>query len=157
MVSQRAKVTRLLEGDANTKYFQLVANGKHRKSRTFWLEQEEGVTCGDVELKKYITTYYKKLFGRPENSEVFVDESQHEDIPQVSTQKNEILVSTFSEEEVREAIFQMNHNSSPCPNGFPIEFYQVFWHVLKDDLMEMFNLLNSIRVLCLFVASILAR
>ena len=29
---QRAKVKNLLEGDANTKYFQLVANEKHRKT-----------------------------------------------------------------------------------------------------------------------------
>jgi hypothetical protein len=30
---QRAKVKELLEGDANTKYFQLVANGKYRKNK----------------------------------------------------------------------------------------------------------------------------
>jgi hypothetical protein len=29
---QRAKVKNLLQGDANTRYFQLVANGKHRKT-----------------------------------------------------------------------------------------------------------------------------
>lgn len=76
-----------------------------RKSCIFRLEQEEGIIYGDVELKKYITTYYKKLFGPPENHEVFMNESQHDDIPQVSAQENEMLVSTFSEEEVREAIF----------------------------------------------------
>jgi hypothetical protein len=38
---QRAKVRDLLEGDANTKYFQLVANGKHRKTRIFQLEKKE--------------------------------------------------------------------------------------------------------------------
>ena len=48
---QRAKVKNLLEGDANTKYFQLVANGKHRKTRIFRLEQEEGLIHGDAELK----------------------------------------------------------------------------------------------------------
>jgi hypothetical protein len=32
---QRAKVKELLEGDFNTKYFQLIANGNHRKSRIF--------------------------------------------------------------------------------------------------------------------------
>jgi hypothetical protein len=29
---QRAKVKNLLQSDANTRYFQLVANGKHRKT-----------------------------------------------------------------------------------------------------------------------------
>jgi hypothetical protein len=32
---QRAKVKELLEGDSNTKYFQLAANGKYRKSKNF--------------------------------------------------------------------------------------------------------------------------
>ena len=32
---QQAKVKELLEGDSNTKYFQLIANGKHRKTRIF--------------------------------------------------------------------------------------------------------------------------
>jgi len=32
---QRAKVKDLLEGDANTKYYHLLANGRHRKTRIF--------------------------------------------------------------------------------------------------------------------------
>jgi hypothetical protein len=32
---QQAKVEDLFEGDSNTKYFQLIANGKHRKTRIF--------------------------------------------------------------------------------------------------------------------------
>ena len=39
---RRAKTTRLLYGDCNTKYFHLVANGKHMKTMLFCLEQEEG-------------------------------------------------------------------------------------------------------------------
>jgi hypothetical protein len=41
---QRAKTTSILEGDNNTKYFQMIANGKRWKTRIFRLEQEEGVT-----------------------------------------------------------------------------------------------------------------
>ena len=44
---QRSKVRNLLEGDANMKYFQLVVNGKHRKTRIFKLEQEDG---GDQQI-----------------------------------------------------------------------------------------------------------
>jgi len=40
---QRAKIRNLLEEDANTKYFHLVASDKYRKTRIFHLEQEEGV------------------------------------------------------------------------------------------------------------------
>jgi predicted DNA-binding helix-hairpin-helix protein len=44
----------------------------------------------------------------------------------------------FTEEEIKEAIFQMEHNKAPGPDGFPAKFYQVFWQVMKADLMAMF-------------------
>jgi len=39
---QRAKATNVLLGDNNTRYFQMVANGKHCKKRIFSLEHEGG-------------------------------------------------------------------------------------------------------------------
>jgi hypothetical protein len=60
---QRAKTKELLQGDNNTRYFQLVANGKRRKTIIFWLEQEEGIIEGQENLKKFITKYCKGLFG----------------------------------------------------------------------------------------------
>jgi hypothetical protein len=41
--AQRAKVKHVQEGGNNTKYFHLIANGKHRKKKMFHLEQDEGV------------------------------------------------------------------------------------------------------------------
>jgi hypothetical protein len=32
---QRAKTTKILKGDNNTRYFQMIANGKRRKTRIF--------------------------------------------------------------------------------------------------------------------------
>ena len=37
---QRAKATDVLLGNNNTRYFQMIANGKHRKKRIFSLEHE---------------------------------------------------------------------------------------------------------------------
>jgi hypothetical protein len=62
-----------------------------------------------------------------------------EDIPQVTDTESEVLVAEFSEKEIREANFQMKHNKAPRPNGFPAEFYRVFWSLIKDDLMTMFR------------------
>jgi hypothetical protein len=33
---------------------------------------------------------------------------------------------------------QMEKNKAPGPDGFPAEFYQCFWEVIKPDLMAMF-------------------
>jgi hypothetical protein len=61
-----------------------------------------------------------------------------EDIPQITSSEGESLMAEFSEKEVREAIFQMKHNKASGPDGFPTEIYQVFWSLIKDDLMAMF-------------------
>jgi mannosylglycoprotein endo-beta-mannosidase len=84
---ERAKVKTLLEGDANTRFFHLVANGKHRKQRIFKLEDDQGIVVGDDCLKRHITNYYKDLFGQPEASGVSLVEDQVLDIPQISQEE----------------------------------------------------------------------
>jgi hypothetical protein len=67
-----------------------------------------------------------------------MDETLRHDIPQVSEEENELLTAPFSEEEVKMAIFDMEHNKAPGPDGFPADFYQFFWEVIKPDLMDLF-------------------
>jgi hypothetical protein len=141
---QRAKVKELLEGDSNTKYFQLVASGKYRKTRIFQLQQGDTIIEGDEALKRHITKYYKDLFGSAENSTISLDETQKDNIPQVSELENEMLIQSFSEEEVRKAVFQMEHNKAPGPDGFPAEFYQACWDIIKEDLMALFTEFHSV-------------
>jgi mannosylglycoprotein endo-beta-mannosidase len=59
---QRAKVKHLPEGDANTKYYHLLANGRHRKTRIFQLEDDHTVIDADAQLKQHITNYHKESF-----------------------------------------------------------------------------------------------
>jgi hypothetical protein len=68
-----------------------------------------------------------------------LDERRRDDIPQVAEEENGFLVQDFSEEELKRAVFQMEYNKSPGPGGFPAEFYQVFWDVIKGDLMALFH------------------
>jgi hypothetical protein len=57
----------------------------------------------------------------------------------VSSEENDILTSIFTEQEVKAAIFQMEHNKASNPDGFPAEFYQVFCKIIKIDLMALFH------------------
>jgi hypothetical protein len=120
-----------------------VANGRHRKKRIHNLVQDEGTIEGLDNLKKYIINYYKNLFGAPEEGNFFLDETQIDDIPQVSVEENNFLTAEYSEEEVRKAIFQIEHNKTPGPDGFPADFYQTFWDTIKGDLLDLFSCLHA--------------
>jgi hypothetical protein len=102
---QRSKTKHLLKGDTNTKYFHLLANGRHMKTRIFQLQDGENIISGEDELKKHITSYYKGLFVRPEESKIALDPGRTEDIPQVTPKEKQILVEEFMEDEVRKAMF----------------------------------------------------
>ena len=106
---QICRVSRAL--DKGHKTFDKVfaeCNTRHitlSKQHIFRLEQGDGVIVGDEALKKYITTYYKNLFGQPEESSITMVENRIDDIPQVTEIENEILTSQFTEDEVKVAVF----------------------------------------------------
>lgn len=53
-----------------------------------------------------------------------------------------MLEAEFTMEEVKFSVFNMEKNKAPGPDGFPIEFYQKFWHLIKADLMHLFKLFH---------------
>jgi hypothetical protein len=116
-----------------------MANKKHRKRRIFFLDHENGKIEGQGNLKNYITGFYKCLFGEPEQNSFSLDPDRTEDIAQVTQEENNFLTVPFTEDEIKKAIFEMEHNKAPGLDGFPIEFYQKFWDVIKGDLITMFQ------------------
>jgi mannosylglycoprotein endo-beta-mannosidase len=123
---QRSKSQFILEGDANTRYFHSVANGRHRKKLIHSLVQDEGMIEVHENLQLYITNYYKGLFDSLEEGNFSMDESRTDDIPQVTIQENNLLTALYKEEEVKKAVFQMEHNKAPGSDGFRTKFYQNF-------------------------------
>jgi hypothetical protein len=89
-----------LEGDSNTKYFQLITNGKLRKTQNFQLQHDDRIIEGDHELKKYITSYYKDLLGQPTPSSFLLVESRVDALVQVFEESNDLLKNPFTMDEV---------------------------------------------------------
>ena len=107
---QRAKINEILEGDSNTKFFHAKANGRLRRNKINRLEQAEGIIEGDKNLIDYITTFYKKLFGPPDNSSVSLNIDNPIRIQEGCENK---LVEEASLEEMKKVVFKMTHNKSP--------------------------------------------
>jgi hypothetical protein len=87
------------------------------------------VYIGKVEgynnLKSYITQFYKRLFAEVEGENLFMlDENWAAGIKQVTNSENEYLTAPFSEKEIREAVFGLEHKKVTGPDGFPAEIYK---------------------------------
>jgi hypothetical protein len=81
--------------------------------------------AGNENLQSYITNFYTNLFGPHEDNNFSLDEEIREDLTQVTEQENEFLTAEFTE--IHDVVFQMEPNKVPGPDGFPIEFYLVFF------------------------------
>jgi hypothetical protein len=83
------------------------------------------------------------LFGEPEENSFNLDEDRTDYINQVTISENELLTAPFNEKEIRDVVSVMEHNKAPEPDGFPDDFYQKFWEVIKEDLLKMFHDLHE--------------
>ena len=50
---------------------------------------------------------------------------------------NQQLMREISLEELEGVVFSMKKGKASSPDGFPIEFFQEFWDIIKSDLLAM--------------------
>jgi hypothetical protein len=102
---QRSKSQFILERDLNTRYFHSVANDRNQKEHIILLYMMKVPLEVQEHLMSYITNYYKNLFEAPDEGNFSMDETQTNDIPQVSIEENNLLTSQYSKQVVKTAVF----------------------------------------------------
>jgi hypothetical protein len=57
----------------------------------------------------------------------------------LNDEDNEVLNEPFSETEVKIALDCTVKNKAPGPDGIPVEFFQAYWEIVKQDVMHLFH------------------
>jgi hypothetical protein len=135
-VRQKSREKFIMEGDNNTKYFHLKANGKRRKMRILSLLQDDHLIQGEDNINALATNFYRKLFGTSDDTHISMS---NVDMARLGEDDKSFLTSPFSIHEIHNVVKSMKHNSAPGPDGLPAEFYQDFWEVISFDLCHMFE------------------
>ncbi|RVW14640.1 Transposon TX1 uncharacterized 149 kDa protein [Vitis vinifera] len=131
---QKARVKWVKEGDCNSKFFHKVANGRRNRKFIKELENESGLMLNNPEsIKEEILRYFEKLYASPSGESWRVEGLDWSPIDGESASR---LESPFTEEEIYKAIFQMDRDKAPGPDGFTIAVFQVY--VIKEDLVRVF-------------------
>ncbi|RVW76917.1 hypothetical protein CK203_051555 [Vitis vinifera] len=105
-----------------------------RKELEDLLLKEEGETLNNIEvISEEIVNFFGNLYSKPEGDSWKIEGI---DWAPISEESAIWLDRPFSEEEVRMAVFQLNKEKAPDPDGFTIAVYQECWDVIKEDLNE---------------------
>ncbi|XP_042497584.1 uncharacterized protein LOC122076339 [Macadamia integrifolia] len=129
---EKAKLRWLKEGDRNTKFFHLSVKIRRSRNQISMLRREDGSWISDqLDLANYIVDFYKNF-----HSENPV-EPHYELLDQIPTiisnEDNAFLDAVPSREEINMAIWDLDADSSPGPDGFPGQFFRSCWDIVEND------------------------
>ncbi|KAK2445365.1 hypothetical protein QL285_016305 [Trifolium repens] len=129
---ERTRLNWHLEGDRNTKNFHRLAKIKSSTKAITSLHDGELVLTDQSQIAEHVIGYYKNLFC----TNVVLQEPMlaEEVIPTlVTTEVNSIMTMLPSREEIKAAVFALNKDSAPGPDGFGAYFFQHYWEIVKVD------------------------
>ena len=98
-----------------------------------WCE-EPSTVC--LEAKKL----FEARFQATKDLGVRLDEIEFKSIISIA---NESLLAEFSEEEIRDAVWQCEGSKSPGPAGFNFNFIRKSWDFIKDEIMTALSLFHE--------------
>lgn len=128
---QKSRENWLREGNQNTKFFH--ATTKQRRARNMiiklrrangtWAETEDG-------LEQVATRYFQTLFTSSNPSDF--DDSLQYITEKVTTAMNEALIKIPTDEEIQKAVFDINPDKAPGPDGMTSLLFQKYWGITAD-------------------------
>lgn len=132
---QRSRNFWLAEGDRNTKFFHQRATARKQKNTIRSLVDESGVEhSGDEKVREIAVHYFRQMF-QSSNPPLIAEAIEHFQA-RVTADMNNILRADYSVEEVQVALSQMHPIKAPGPDGMCPMFFQTYWHIVGQSVME---------------------
>ncbi|GKU89772.1 hypothetical protein SLEP1_g3866 [Rubroshorea leprosula] len=132
MWQQKSRKMSLRDGDTNTKFFHNCVKGRWRRNEINSI-QVNGKQIREVgELKEGVAKYFQDLFTESNWLRPKLDGINFK---QLSHANNESLMAEFSEEEIKNAVWDCEPTKSPGPDGFNFKFMKAMWEDIKQDII----------------------
>jgi exonuclease III len=133
---EKARVNWHVEGDRNTGYFHRIAKIRNNTKTLSSIRAGDTLLLEPTQIADHIVHYYKNLFCT--NHAVLQDSMLIDEvIPQViDNNVNNLLTLLPSIAEIRNAVFGLNKDGAPGPDGFGAFFFQNYWDIVHKDVED---------------------
>ncbi|KAF7810428.1 reverse transcriptase [Senna tora] len=134
--AQRAKHLWLLKGDRNTKYFHNIVKHHRMRSRINRIQLSNGQCTEDqAAIKGAAKDYFTQLYSSTDICDDAARNSfiSNSGIPKLTPDHVRHLSQPFTKMEIEDALFQMDGNKAPGPDGMSPMFFQHCWEIVQQD------------------------
>jgi hypothetical protein len=133
MARQRSRMRWMKEGDANTKLFHAVANGRRTRNFIPYIKHNGEVITDQSRKEEVFFDVYQQMLGQIHTREAGLD-LEELGLP---TQRELLqdLGAIFTEEEVWKVVKELPADRAPGPDGFVGAFYHRAWGIIKHEIM----------------------
>ncbi|XP_050231894.1 uncharacterized protein LOC126680759 [Mercurialis annua] len=155
---QRSRVSWLAHGDKNTKFFHRKASARLKRNAIEGLFNKDGVWKDDEKgMEAVIQDYFSELFKSSNPSEEDLEKVLKHVSPTVSRESNSMLCSSFTKNDITQALKEMSPTKAPGEDGFPALFYQRYWQIIGEDISKVcLQILNNNALISPVNATIIA-
>ncbi|PNX83757.1 ribonuclease H, partial [Trifolium pratense] len=132
---EKARINWHLKGDRNTAYFHRLAKIKNTSKLISSLKHNNEIISDPTLLADHVVSYYKNVFC---TNSFLQDQSLVEEvIPNlINEEVNTLLTMLPSFDEIKNAVFSLNKDSAPGPDGFGAFFFQTYWDIIHHDVIN---------------------
>lgn len=131
---QRFSVKLAFEWDENSRFFHASASGRKRRNAIPELLDDSGhLHTNHAAKSTLLLNFYSNLLGQ---THTLTWGFTLTDLYPSFTVNDAALCAPFTLDELSAALFAMNVNSSPGPDGFGPAFYRSLWHETRHDLLS---------------------
>lgn len=121
LLAQKAKLNWLKDGDVNSKHFDRVIRLRRRKNEIVGMEVDGEWLEDPMKLKTIIRHHFSLHFQKKEVRRLRME--NYGDMASLGAEEGEYLTRAFSEDEIREAVWDCDGSKSPGLDGFNMAFY----------------------------------
>ncbi|XP_042487610.1 uncharacterized protein LOC122067831 [Macadamia integrifolia] len=132
MWAEKARIRWLKFGDRNSKFFHLSTKMRRNKNTIRSLKKHDGSMVDDpIQIGNYIVDFY-------ENFHKVTPTVQHEElldnIPLILNQADQYHLDALpGDAEIKKAMWELDPDISPGPDGFPGAFFRRCWHIVEKE------------------------
>ncbi|CAH1447585.1 unnamed protein product [Lactuca virosa] len=131
-LKQRAKVQWLKEGDSNSAYFHKVVRGKININIVETIMGNDGNWKEGDEACKQIVKYFSDFLGVDSDVSPIINP---EDLFENKLNQDQAfdMVKEVTCEEIKAAVFDIDDDKAPGPDGYTSKFFKAAWVIVGDD------------------------